>query len=153
MSNEIEQLERALAEAQKKSLAWAERRHALPIGSSRARVTTANAEWARAAEHRDRCRDRLDAAKARPAQQQTTPAPVAVEHRALFVPAVGSKLTMAGQTYTVEYVGKCMIRLCGSRGGRADLVQNAKNPTAWAMIKGVREVGWFRQTETGFDLI
>lgn len=40
--------------AAKSSAKWAERRAALPPGSSRARVTTANAGWARAAEERDR---------------------------------------------------------------------------------------------------
>lgn len=47
-------------------------RAALPAGSSRARVTTANARWMTAAEHRDRCEARLvnagvDMAKAREA--------------------------------------------------------------------------------------
>lgn len=46
---------RALARAEQKSQQLAERRAALPPGSSRARVTSANARWARAAEHRDRC--------------------------------------------------------------------------------------------------
>lgn len=58
----ITELRKALAKAQKQSMKCAERRHALPIGSSRARVTTANANWARAAEHRDRIADQLDRA-------------------------------------------------------------------------------------------
>jgi len=46
---------RALARAEDASQRAAAARSALPPGSSRARVTTANARWARAAEHRDRC--------------------------------------------------------------------------------------------------
>lgn len=64
MTNKIARLERALADAQAASLRAMDRRRALPPGSSRARVTTANANWARAAEHRDRCAARLDAARA-----------------------------------------------------------------------------------------
>lgn len=45
-------LKRYLA-AQKTSLKAAEARHAHPPGSSRAKVTTANARWAQAAEGRD----------------------------------------------------------------------------------------------------
>lgn len=37
-------------------------RAALPAGSSRAKVTSANARWARAAEGRDHCEARLEAA-------------------------------------------------------------------------------------------
>lgn len=51
---EIERLRKALDRAQKASAKAAMARLALPAGSSRARVTTANARWARAAEHRDR---------------------------------------------------------------------------------------------------
>lgn len=47
-------LRRQLAAAERKSARLAEARSALPAGSSRARVTTANARWARAAEERDR---------------------------------------------------------------------------------------------------
>lgn len=39
-------------------------RAALPPGSSRARVTTANARWASAAEARDRCQERIEALEA-----------------------------------------------------------------------------------------
>lgn len=46
-------LNRSLRDARKKSAKAAEARAALPAGSSRARVTTANARWMRAAEHRD----------------------------------------------------------------------------------------------------
>jgi len=49
---EISKLRKALAAAQRRSLQCAERRAALQAGSSRARVTTANANWTRAAEHR-----------------------------------------------------------------------------------------------------
>jgi hypothetical protein len=47
-------LERMLAAAERKSERAADARRALPPGSSRARVTTANARWARAAEERER---------------------------------------------------------------------------------------------------
>lgn len=50
---------RDLQRAARDSLKWAERRAALPLGSSRARVTTANARWAQAAEERDRCEKRV----------------------------------------------------------------------------------------------
>ena len=66
-SAEVARLRKALAAAQKKSLQWASRRAALPPGSSRARVTTANAKWGIAAEHRDRISVLLDAAIARQA--------------------------------------------------------------------------------------
>lgn len=146
MTNEIKQLEKALADAQRKSIKCAERRHALPPGSSRARVTTANANWARAAEHRDRCSDRLDAAKAKLASESAKPAEPALAIE------VGGRLTLGHQTYTVAAVGKFIIRLCGSRGGRADLVQNLKNPTLWSLVKGVRSE-WYRQDAAGFRAI
>lgn len=44
-----------LRDAEAASLKKSEARAALAPGSTRARVTTANAAWARAAEHRDRC--------------------------------------------------------------------------------------------------
>jgi hypothetical protein len=44
---------KALETAERVSLAAADRRGALPPGTSRARVTTANADWARKAEGRD----------------------------------------------------------------------------------------------------
>lgn len=47
-------LTRQLADAQAKTERAFEARSALPAGSSRAKVTTANARWMRAAEHRDR---------------------------------------------------------------------------------------------------
>ena len=50
-----------LYEAEVKSARLAEARAALPAGSSRARVTSANARWMRAAEHRDRLRAELEA--------------------------------------------------------------------------------------------
>lgn len=148
MTDEIAQLEKALADAQAKSTAWTERRHALPPGSSRARVTTANANWARAAEHRDRCRDRLDAAKAKMVSEQTA----AVVPAAPVAPviAVGAKLTLGRQTYTVYSVGRFVVRMTGARGGEADLVQNQKNPTLWALCKGTRSE-WYRQTADGFQ--
>lgn len=51
---DVETLRRELDRLEKASARAAERRSALPAGSSRARVTTANAFWARVAEARDR---------------------------------------------------------------------------------------------------
>ncbi len=48
-----------LADAERKSVAASLRRRELPPGSSRARVTTANARWMSAAEHRDRVLERV----------------------------------------------------------------------------------------------
>ena len=48
--------------AQLASNAATEARAALLPGSSRAKVTTANARWANAAEHRDRCQEQVDRA-------------------------------------------------------------------------------------------
>lgn len=44
----------AFIRAHEASLRASDARAALPLGSSRAQLTTANAAWARAAEHRDR---------------------------------------------------------------------------------------------------
>lgn len=57
---EIETVRRALARAQLRSIGLAEARGRLPPGTSRARVTTANARWARAAEERDRLLRKLE---------------------------------------------------------------------------------------------
>jgi len=59
----IPRLERALRAAQAASDHAMERRRALPPGSSRARVTTANARWITAAEHRDRIAEQLEKAR------------------------------------------------------------------------------------------
>ena len=56
-----DQLRRELARAERDSQRAAERRAALPAGSSRAKVTSANAHWARLAEHRDRLAAQLRA--------------------------------------------------------------------------------------------
>jgi hypothetical protein len=53
---------KALRAAQIASERCAEQRGKLDAGTSRARVTTANARWASAAEHRDRCERNLVAA-------------------------------------------------------------------------------------------
>lgn len=55
-------LARQLEDAEKACIKATAARAALPAGSSRARVTTANARWATAAEHRDRCEAALVAA-------------------------------------------------------------------------------------------
>lgn len=49
----IEKLRRAVKAATEKSERAMEARMRLPAGSTRARVTSANARWMRAAEHRD----------------------------------------------------------------------------------------------------
>lgn len=51
---DIAKLRRELARLERESAALAEQRAALPPGSSRARVTTINARWARKAEARER---------------------------------------------------------------------------------------------------
>lgn len=56
LSDELKELSRAERDVEKTS----ERRRLLPPGSSRARVTTANARWSQAAEWRDYVRDRLN---------------------------------------------------------------------------------------------
>lgn len=55
----IAQIRRELAAAEKRSHAMAKARAALPAGSSRARVTTINARWMSAAEHRNRLLEEL----------------------------------------------------------------------------------------------
>lgn len=49
-----------LDKAQHTSMRWSDARGALPPGSSRAKVTTTNARWSQAAEHRDKCEASLD---------------------------------------------------------------------------------------------
>ncbi|MDF2815721.1 MAG: hypothetical protein K0Q81_1921, partial [Paenibacillus sp.] len=61
--NEIKRYEKLLVAADKASKKAAEVRANLGIGASRARVTSANARWARAAEERDRISDKLDQLK------------------------------------------------------------------------------------------
>ena len=51
----IDSAYRVLIAAQKASTKASEARSRLPAGSSRPKVTTANARWMRAAEHRDGC--------------------------------------------------------------------------------------------------
>lgn len=60
----LERLERELAKAQAKSHKAMDARRKHPPGTSRARSTTLNANWARAAEQRDRVQAALDAARA-----------------------------------------------------------------------------------------
>lgn len=62
---EVQRLERELAKAQAKSTRAMEARMNRPVGTSRARATTLNANWARAAEQRDRVAAALDAARER----------------------------------------------------------------------------------------
>jgi hypothetical protein len=52
-ADEAVRLRRMLASAERASAKAATARSALPPGSSRARVTSANAKWMRAAEYRD----------------------------------------------------------------------------------------------------
>lgn len=60
-ANEIRALERELKRLETKAEKFCHARASLPPGSSRARVTTANARWAAAAEAREDTRRRLDA--------------------------------------------------------------------------------------------
>ncbi len=57
----IAKLRRQHAAAAKRAEKASEARRLLPIGSTRARVTTANARWASAAGERDRIKDELAA--------------------------------------------------------------------------------------------
>ena len=59
-SKELHDARRALAKAQAASTRAMDARARLGPGSTRARVTTANANWANAAEHRDRCKERVE---------------------------------------------------------------------------------------------
>lgn len=52
--SELERYRRLLQQAEKDSLKACKARGDLPIGASRARLTTANARWMRASEYRDR---------------------------------------------------------------------------------------------------
>jgi hypothetical protein len=61
--SEIERLRRELAKAQSDSSKAMAARAALAAGSTRARVTSANARWARAAEQRDRVAAALSTAE------------------------------------------------------------------------------------------
>ena len=61
--SEVKKLERLYAAAEKKSARLAEARANLPPGSTRARVTSANARWARAAEARDLLARKLEEAR------------------------------------------------------------------------------------------
>jgi hypothetical protein len=64
LSHAITSLERELARVQAASERAMEAKMRLPRGSSRARVTTANARWATAAERRDRVLEALELARA-----------------------------------------------------------------------------------------
>ena len=57
---ELEIAERDLIKAHRDSLKLAQRRADCDPGTSRARITTANAKWSRAAEHRDRLAAKVD---------------------------------------------------------------------------------------------
>ena len=131
MTTDIAKLEAALADAQAKSHAAMDRRRALPPGSSRARVTTANANWARAAEHRDRVSDMLDAARAaaQPAAPAPAPAP-APEAPAALTYRPGATITLGRSTYTITRVSSLGLEL----RGESSLVQCAKQPTLWSHV-------------------
>ncbi len=61
--DEIKRYERLLAQTEKASKKAAEARAALGPGATRARITTANARWGRAAEERDRIASKLEELK------------------------------------------------------------------------------------------
>lgn len=56
---ELERMKKAYNKAVEDARKWSERRRSLPAGSTRARITTANARWAQAAEHRDHLEKRI----------------------------------------------------------------------------------------------
>lgn len=64
-ASEVLRLAIVLARAQIATDKATDRRAALPAGTSRARVTTANARWGRAAEARDRAEQAYSASLAR----------------------------------------------------------------------------------------
>jgi len=66
--NDLEWLRRELARAEAKSEGLSAIRAAMPPGSSRASVTTANSRWARDAEYRDSVRARIEELEAQPAR-------------------------------------------------------------------------------------
>lgn len=72
IERELESLRSDLVRLTKASARACERRSALPPGSSRARVTTANARWALAAEARDRCQERIEKLEAELAAELVT---------------------------------------------------------------------------------
>lgn len=72
LARELKAAERELAKANRKSDAKAEARRRLGPGSSRARVTTANAKWAQAAEARDRVAAKVTELRAQLAQLEAT---------------------------------------------------------------------------------
>ena len=61
--SEIKELEKRLAECTKKAEKSCAYRASLPVGSSRARVTTANARWITWSQARDKVEAKLDEAK------------------------------------------------------------------------------------------
>lgn len=65
-----DELRRALVVAERKVVRTSERRRALPPGSSRARVTTANAKWTIACEARDRILRQLEDIERQAAEQR-----------------------------------------------------------------------------------
>ena len=60
-ATELRLLLKRYLDAQTASTRAQDARHRLQPGSTRARVTTANANWANAAEHRDRCAAAVEA--------------------------------------------------------------------------------------------
>lgn len=58
-SEDIEQLRRMVDKWNREVERWSEKRRALPHGSSRAKITTANAQYMLAAETRDKFAQRL----------------------------------------------------------------------------------------------
>lgn len=59
-ATELRALLKRYIDAQAASTRAQDARGRLEAGSTRARVTTANANWAKAAEHRDRCKDAVE---------------------------------------------------------------------------------------------
>lgn len=61
--NEIKRFEKELAKAERALEKASKARAGMPPGSTRARITTANARWSSAAEHKKRIQDKLDELK------------------------------------------------------------------------------------------
>lgn len=77
-------------------------RRRLPAGSSRARVTTADANWANAAEARDKAQDRLDDLEATAATRQAAPGPK-LDPKLASSAQVGDKVTLLAGAIPVTY--------------------------------------------------
>lgn len=119
-----------------KSERLAQARGALPAGSSRARVTTANARWMRAAEERDR----IERERAHPEAE--------VPH----VPSASDASTpgsvrLGKMVYRVQ-PSKLGYRLIGPRGGVVEAVRNIHSGQ-FALLVGTKALPWIGLDDGG----